>query len=144
VPGVGLHLAPELVDLDVLCRESDFISLHAPYTDATRHVLNRARFALMKCTVIVVNTARGGLIEEAALVEALAGGRIQGAGLDVYEHEPPDRDHPLFGLDNVVLSDHTGWYSEESVAELQTKAAEEIARVLAGGEPRHWVNRWEA
>jgi D-3-phosphoglycerate dehydrogenase len=132
----------ERVPLDRLCREADFVSVHAPLTAETRHLLGGAQFALMKPTAIVVNTARGPLIDEAALVEALQAGRIQGAGIDVYEHEPPRRDHPLFALDNVVLSDHTGWYSEESVNELQTKAAEEIARVFRGEAPRHWLNRW--
>lgn len=134
----------ERVDLDTLCSESDYISLHAPLTPQTAHLLDRERFARMKPTAIVVNTARGGLIDEAALIEALSAGRIFGAGIDVYETEPPSRDNPLFALDNVVVSDHTGWYSEESVAELQTKAAEEIARVFAGGKPRHWVNPWDA
>ncbi|HEX4885918.1 MAG TPA: NAD(P)-dependent oxidoreductase, partial [Casimicrobiaceae bacterium] len=78
----------------------------------------------------------------AALVQALAERRIAGAALDVYEVEPPPRDHPLFALDSAVLSDHTGWYSEESVEELQTKAAQEMARILRGERPRHWVNPW--
>jgi D-3-phosphoglycerate dehydrogenase len=132
----------ERVSLDVLCREADFVSVHAPLTTQTRHLIGAEQFALMKPTAIVVNTARGPLIDEAALVEALRTRRIQGAGIDVYEHEPPRADHPLFALDNVVLSDHTGWYSEESVNELQTKAAEEIARVFRGEAPRHWLNRW--
>ena len=96
----------------------------------------------MKPNVILLNTARGPLIDEPALVDALRHKRIFGAGIDVYETEPPRRDHPLFALDNAVLSDHTGWYSEESVGELQTKAAEEIARVFRGEPPRHWLNRW--
>jgi D-3-phosphoglycerate dehydrogenase len=132
----------ERVDLDTLCSESDYISLHAPLTAQNAHLLDRERFARMKPTAIVVNTARGGLIDEAALIEALSAGRIFGAGIDVYETEPPSRDNPLFALDNVVVSDHTGWYSEESVAELQTKAAEEVARVFRGEAPRHWLNRW--
>ncbi|HEU0201607.1 MAG TPA: C-terminal binding protein, partial [Burkholderiaceae bacterium] len=131
----------ERVDPDTLCREADYISLHAPLTPDTKHLLSAARFALMKPTAIVVNTARGGLIDEAALVEALKQDRIFGAGIDVYEAEPPRAGHPLFALDNAVLSDHTGWYSEESVEELQTKAAEEVARVLRGEPPRHWLNR---
>ncbi len=132
----------ERVPLDVLCREADFISVHAPLTPETHHLLGRAQFALMKPDAIVVNTARGPLVDEAALLAALRERRIQGAGIDVYEHEPPRPDHPLFALDNVVLSDHTGWYSEESVRELQTKAAEEVARVFRGEAPRHWLNRW--
>jgi D-3-phosphoglycerate dehydrogenase len=132
----------ERVDLDDLCREADYISVHAPLTPETKHLIGAAQFARMKPTAILVNTARGPLIDEAALVEALQSRRIQGAGIDVYEHEPPRADHPLFALDNAVLSDHTGWYSEESVNELQTKAAEEIARVFRGEAPKHWLNRW--
>jgi D-3-phosphoglycerate dehydrogenase len=134
--------AIEIVDLDTLCRDADYISVHAPLVPATQHLIDRRRISLMKPTAIVINTARGPLIDEEALIAALAAGRIFGAGLDVYEHEPPRRDHPLFGFANVVLSDHTGWYSEESVTELQTKAAEEVARVLRGERPRHWVNPW--
>ena len=132
----------ESVDLDSLCQQSDFISLHAPLTRDTSRIINSTRIALMKPAAILVNTARGGLIDETALVEALRTKRIFGAGIDVFEHEPPRPDHPLFTLDNVVLSDHTAWYSEESVVALQTKAAEEVARVLQGQPPRYWVNRW--
>lgn len=139
-PAVTIAEGAQVVDLDTLCREADFVSLHAPLTAATRHMINAASIALMKPGAIIVNTARGALIDEQALVAALAEGRIGGAALDVYEFEPPRKDHPLFALDNVVLSDHTGWYSEESVEELQTKAAEEMARILRGDTPRHWVN----
>lgn len=133
----GAHLA----DLDTLCRESDYISLHAPLNTGTHHLLDARRIGLMKPTAVVVNTARGPLIDEAALVAALREGRLLGAGLDVLEREPPSPDNPLFALDNVVLSDHTGWYSEESMRDLQRGAAEEVARVLCGKDPIHWVNR---
>ena len=141
-PGVPEAPGVEPVDLATLCRDADYISIHAPLTPQTVHLIGREQFASMKPTTIVVNTARGPLIEEAALVEALREGRIFGAGIDVYEREPPRKDHPLFALDNVVLSDHNGWYSEESVAELQTKAAQEVARVFRGEPPKHWLNRW--
>lgn len=133
----------EMVSLETLCREADFISVHAPLLAQTRHLIDARCIGLMKPTAVIVNTARGALIDEAALVEALRAERILGAGIDVYESEPPAPDHPLFGLDNVVLSDHTGWYSEESVAELQTKAARELARVLSGKQPLNWLNRWD-
>lgn len=138
----GAFAGVERVDLNSLCQESDFISLHAPFSHDTSHIINSKSIALMKPTAILVNTARGGLVEETALVEALREERIFGAGIDVFEQEPPGKDHLLFALDNVVLSDHTAWYSEESIADLQTKAAEEVARVLQGEPPRHWVNRW--
>ncbi|HTD16993.1 MAG TPA: C-terminal binding protein [Chthoniobacterales bacterium] len=132
----------EHVDLDTLCAQSDFISLHAPLTQSTSHLIDSVHFALMKPTTILVNTARGGLIDETVLIEALRTNSIFGAGIDVFEREPPNADHPLFKLTNVVLSDHTAWYSQESVADLQAKAAEEVARVLKGEPPKHWVNRW--
>ena len=106
-------------------------------------LLSRERIALLKPTAIVVNTGRGALIDEPALVAALKEQRIFGAGLDVFEEEPVRLDNPLLGLGNVVVSDHTGWYSEESVQDLQRKAAQEVARVLNGKPPLHWLNRWD-
>lgn len=132
----------EPVDLDTLCRESDVITLHAPLNDETRHMLSADRLALMKPTAILVNVGRGPLVDEAALVESLRKGRLFGAGLDVFDVEPPPRDHPLFQLENAVLTDHTAWYSEQSVQELQTKAAEEVARVFSGQAPQSWLNPW--
>jgi D-3-phosphoglycerate dehydrogenase / 2-oxoglutarate reductase len=132
----------ERVDIATLCAEADLISLHAPLSSETRHVIGAAELARMRPTTILVNTARGGLIDETALVEALREGRIFGAGLDVFEQEPPPPDHALWTLDNVVLSDHTAWYSEASVRELQTRASQEVARVFSGQPPSSWVNRW--
>ena len=133
----------ELVDIDALCAESDYISLHAPLTAETRHIIDERVIGLMKPTAILVNTARGALIDEKALIEALKNKVITGAGLDVFEREPLPADSLLTGLDNVVLSDHTAWYSEESIHELQSKAASEVLRVLKGEKPLHWVNCWE-
>lgn len=130
----------EAVSVEELCRESDIISLHSPLTPQTRHVLDARRIALMKPTAIVVNTSRGPLIDEEALTHALREGRLFGAGLDVFEKEPPAIDSALFQLTNVVVSDHTGWYSEEAVADLQRKAAQEVARVLRGEAPLNRVN----
>jgi D-3-phosphoglycerate dehydrogenase len=128
--------------METLCREADLVSIHAPLTAETHHILGRDRIALMKPTAIVVNVARGGLIDETALAESLKAGRLFGAGLDVFEAEPPQRSHPLLAAPNTVLSDHTAWYSEQSVGLLQSKAAEEVRRVLEGGTPQNWVNRW--
>jgi D-3-phosphoglycerate dehydrogenase / 2-oxoglutarate reductase len=125
-----------------LAARSDYLSIHAPLTPVTRHIVSRDVIARMKPTAIVVNTARGPLIDEAALTDALRAGRIFGAGLDVFETEPPASDNPLFALPNVVLADHAGWYSEESVADLQRKAAQEVLRVLEGGRPVNWLNPW--
>ena len=132
----------ELTDLDSLCRLSDVVSVHAPLTPETHRILDARLFALMRPTTIVVNVSRGGLVDEAALAAALDKGRIFGAGIDVFEEEPVRPDHPLLSTPNTVLSDHTAWYSERSVAVLQRNAAAEISRVLSGEPPRNWVNRW--
>jgi D-3-phosphoglycerate dehydrogenase len=132
----------EAAELETLLAESDYISLHAPLTPQTRHIINTETLGKMKPTAILVNTARGELIDEKALAAALAEGRIAGAGLDVFEKEPLGPDHPLIGLPNVVLSGHVGWYSKDAVKELQTRGAQEIVRVLSGGVPQCWVNRW--
>ncbi len=132
----------EAADLDTLCREADLISLHVPLTPQTRHLIDARRIALMRPSAVLVNTARGGLVDLDALAEALGQGRLHGAGLDVLEHEPPDPSHPIFSLDNVVVTNHIGWYSEEALRDLQRKAAEEAARVLRGERPLHWLNPW--
>lgn len=132
------------VDLNELCQIADVISLHAPLTGETRHVLNAERIALMKPDAIVVNVARGGLVDEVALATALTEGRIYGAGIDVFEQEPVHPDNPLLSAPNTVLTDHAAWYSERSVEMLQRKAAEEVSRVLHGNDPVSWVNRQTA
>lgn len=132
----------ELVPLGRLCLESDVISLHASLGAGSRHLINRAMIGLMKPTTILLNTARGGLIDEAALVEALIERRLFGAGLDVFEREPPGADNLLMQAPGVVMTDHTAWYSEQSVADLQRSAAEEIARVFGGAKPLNWANPW--
>jgi len=140
-PRAELPPGAQRVDMDTLCAESDLISLHAPLNEQTRHCIDARRLALMKPTAILVNTARGGLVDSDALHEALAARRILGAGLDVFEQEPPGQ-HPLLQLDNVVLSNHMGWYSEEAMRDLQRLAAEEAVRVLRGDPPLNWLNRW--
>jgi D-3-phosphoglycerate dehydrogenase / 2-oxoglutarate reductase len=132
----------EATELDTLFAESDYISLHAPLTPQTRRIINTANLKKMKQTAILVNTARGDLIDEKALAEALSEGRVAAAGLDVFEQEPLSLDHPLIHLPNVVLSGHVGWYSKDAVKELQTRGAQKIVRVLSGGVPQCWVNRW--
>lgn len=132
--------APGAVPLDDLLAQSDIVSLHLPLTPATAGLIGPERIARMKPGASLINTARGGLVDERALIAALASGRLRGAGLDVLATEPPDPANPLLAMPQVVLTDHTGWYSESSVADLQRKAAEEVARVLSGDRPRHWVN----
>lgn len=128
--------------VDEICREADVVSLHAPLTSQTRHLIDARRIALMRPTAVLLNTARGGLVDLDALAAALAARRIHGAGLDVFEQEPPDPAHPIFGLDNAALTNHIGWYSEEAMRDVQRKAAEEAVRVLSGQPPRHWLNPW--
>jgi D-3-phosphoglycerate dehydrogenase len=122
----------ESVDLDTLFKTSDYVSVHAPLLPATRGMMNAVAFAKMKKGAYVVNTARGPLIDEPALVAALDSGQIGGAGLDVVAAEPLAKDSPLLGRDNVIISPHTAFYSIEALNELQTKCATDVARVLSG------------
>lgn len=140
-PRAQLPDGVEHAELDALCAQADLISLHAPLNAHTHHLIDARRIALMRPTAILVNTSRGGLVDSDALYAALRERRIVGAGLDVFEQEPPGA-HALFTLDNVVVTNHMGWYSEESMRELQKKTAEEAVRVLRGEEPLHWLNRW--
>ena len=133
----------ELADIAAVAAEADVISLHAPATAATRHMINAAFLARCKPHAMLVNTGRGALIDEAALAEALRDNRLHGAGLDVFETEPLPATSPLRTLPNVILTDHAAWYSEAAIADLQRKAAEEVARLLTGAAPLHQVNRWD-
>jgi D-3-phosphoglycerate dehydrogenase len=142
VPGeTGAALGVRMVDFDTLLRESDAISVHAPLTPETQGLFGEREFGLMKPGAIIVNTSRGPLIQGAALVRALESGRLAGAGLDVLDVEPPPPDSPLLRMPNVAITPHIGFYSEQSLIELQTKAAQEVRRVLAGEPPRNVVNR---
>jgi D-3-phosphoglycerate dehydrogenase / 2-oxoglutarate reductase len=120
------------VDFDTLLKTSDYISVHAPLLPATRGLMNAAAFAKMKKGAYIVNTARGPLIDEPALVAALDSGQVGGAGLDVVAAEPLAKDSPLLGRDNVIISPHTAFYSIEALNELQAKCATDVARVLSG------------
>lgn len=125
----------ESVSFDDLLARSDFVSVHAPLTPATRGLLNAAAFAKMKKGALIVNTARGPLIDEPALIAALDSGHVGGAALDVVTTEPLPKDSPLLGRDNVILTPHTAFYSVEALEELQTKCASDVARVLSGEKP---------
>jgi len=128
------------VTLDMLLKESDYVTLHAPLTKETYHLIGEKEFSMMKKTAYLINTARGGLVDEFALVQALREGRIAGAGLDVFEREPPERDNPLFALPNVVVTPHMAGWTEEAIYREQKVAAMEIKRVLEGKRPRYPVN----
>jgi D-3-phosphoglycerate dehydrogenase len=133
----------KLCALDEVLRESDLISLHLPLSNASRHLISTRELALMKATAYLVNTARGGLIDGAALAEALGAGRIAGAALDVFETEPLPEDHPLRSASNLILNYHIAWYSEQSLTTLREKAVQEAIRLARGEPPLHPVNRPE-
>jgi D-3-phosphoglycerate dehydrogenase / 2-oxoglutarate reductase len=122
----------EGVSFDDLLARSDFISVHAPLMPATRGLIDAVAFARMKPGALLINTARGPLVDEAALVAALDSGKLGGAALDVVTTEPLAKDSPLIGRDNVILTPHTAFYSVEALEELQTKCASDVARVLSG------------
>ncbi len=127
-PDLGI----ERHDLDDLLEASDVVSLHLPLTPETEGLIDRRALTRMKPGAILVNTARGGLIEETALVEALASGRLQAAGLDVLAAEPPKPDHPLLSLDNVVLTPHVAWLTRETLARSFDVALENVRRLRDG------------
>jgi D-3-phosphoglycerate dehydrogenase len=128
-------------DLEELLRLSDYVSLHAPATPETRGLIGEAELRRMKPTAYIVNTARGALIDEDALRRAVEEGWIAGAALDVLSEEPPPRDHPLLGLERVIVTPHAAFLSETSITELSTRAARNVADVLCGRLPEAVVNR---
>jgi D-3-phosphoglycerate dehydrogenase len=125
----------ESVSFDRLLEISDFVSIHAPLMPATRGLFNAEVFGKMKTGALLINTARGPLVDEDALVSALDSGRLGGAALDVVAVEPLPKDSRLIGRDNVILTPHTAFYSVEALNELQTKCAADVARVLSGEKP---------
>ena len=138
------HPAPTghvgFVGLDDLLRSADYVSLHVPLTAATTHLIGARELALMKRSAFLINTSRGRVVDQAALVAALREGRIAGAGLDVTDPEPPAADDPLLALDNVLLTPHAAWYSEESREHVTVHAALEAVRILRGERPTSPVN----
>jgi D-3-phosphoglycerate dehydrogenase len=143
-PALSVEVAREagvdLVNLQTLCAEADFISLHAPLNAKTRHMIDAEVLGKMKPNAVLVNTGRGGLVDEDALHDALKNKKIFAAAIDVFEQEPVRKDHPLLTLPNTICTDHTAWFTEESVVELQHKAAVEVLRVFDGEQPKNWVN----
>lgn len=130
----------KFASFDELLSQSDFVSIHVPLNPETKHLLNEENFKLMKPSAILINTARGGIVDTPSLYKALREGWIAGAAIDVVEGKPLSPKNPLLKLDNLIITPHTAWYSEESIEELQTTAASEVARVLSGGEPISLVN----
>ena len=132
-------LGAKRVSLDELLKQSDFVSLHCPLTPETKHLIGAKQLAMMKPTAHLINTARGPVVDEAALVEALRTKKIAGAGLDVYEEEP--KIHPgLFELENAVLAPHIGSATTETRGKMATMAAQNVIAVLKGGKAPNAVN----
>ena len=129
----------ELVELAELLERSDIVTLHVPLTHATRGMIGRGELAHMKPTALLINVARGGIVDEAALAEALNAGRLGGAAIDVFEHEPP-RDSPLLAVPNAVLTPHLGASTEEAQAKVAVEVAQQVLDVLAGRAARYVVN----
>ncbi|MGI6037387.1 MAG: hydroxyacid dehydrogenase [Limnochordia bacterium] len=130
----------KLASLEEVLRAGDFISIHVPLTEETKDLIAAPQLAMMKETAFIINTARGGIINEEALHGALVAGEIAGAGLDVFVKEPPPADHPLVQLDNVVVTPHTGAATEEALKRMAITVSEEVLAVLEGRRPRHLVN----
>lgn len=127
-------------DLDGLLSESDFVAVNCPLTKATRHLFNAETLAKMKPTAWLINTARGEILKEDDLIEALESGQIQGVALDVLAEEPPAPDSPLLRMPNAIVTPHVAWYSEDALRDLQRLAAEQARRVLTGETPQGVVN----
>jgi D-3-phosphoglycerate dehydrogenase len=137
---LGSALGVEMVDLDTLLAQSDLITIHTALTPDNKHLLGIDEFRKMKPSAYLVNTARGGLIDEQALRTALERGYIAGAGLDVSEQEPLSSDSPLLDMENVILTAHTAYYSKEAEQELWRWPVEETLRVVRGGWPQALIN----
>jgi D-3-phosphoglycerate dehydrogenase / 2-oxoglutarate reductase len=120
------------VTLDEVFAQADVVSLHCPLTEQTHNLVNAERLAAMKSGSLLVNVSRGGLIDTAALNDALRAGTIAGAALDVLPQEPPDAEDPLLGAPNVLLTNHSAWYSEASLVNLRRLLAERCCAALAG------------
>jgi len=143
-PYIDKHLAADygitLISLPRLLKESDYISLHTPLDKQTFHLMGEAEFKQMRPTAYIINTARGPIVDEAALIKALQQKQIAGAGLDVFEKEPVDPANPLLKMDNVMVLPHSGSFSDEALEIQPVNPAQEVARVLSGFWPRNVVN----
>ena len=128
-------------DLKELLKESDFISLHIPHNKESHYLLNKKTINLMKPGAYLINSARGGVVEENVLYEALKSGKLAGAAVDVFEQEPPSKENNLLALDNVIVTPHIGANTKEGQIKAGTVCADQINKVLAGKEPDHCVNK---
>jgi D-3-phosphoglycerate dehydrogenase len=135
------ELGIQTVPHEEVFRQSDYITIHTPLNDETRHLINRHTLSLMKPTAYLINTSRGPMVDHEALAEALRGKVIAGAGIDVYDNEPPEATYPLLGLENAILTPHLSWYSEDAAWTIRYKIVEDIDLALAGKPPRYCVNK---
>jgi len=131
----------ELFDFDTVLKDSDFLSIHCPLNESTHHLIDGKSLRKMEKKPLLINTSRGPIIDEKALVLALENGQVSGAGLDVLEKEPPDPQNPLLTMENVILSPHVSFYSEESIKELKRRTAENVVEVLMGKWPKSVANQ---
>jgi D-3-phosphoglycerate dehydrogenase len=129
------------LDLNTLLAQSDYVSIHCPLNDETRNLISEPQLDQMKPTAYLINMARGPVVDQKALYDALSTGKIAGAALDVLTNEPPDPNDPLFRLDNVIFTPHTSSWTEESSVQLRRSTARHVIEVLQGKQPRSIVNR---
>ena len=134
-------LGVNLVDLETVFCASDILTINCPLTNSTRGLVNAEGLAMMKPTAFLINTARGAIVDQGALTEALVARRIAGAGLDVFDPEPPRSDDPLFGLDTVVLAPHSVAMTDELISQCGALAIEAVLDVMHGREPQGIVSR---
>ncbi|MDK2924428.1 MAG: D-3-phosphoglycerate dehydrogenase / 2-oxoglutarate reductase [Bacillota bacterium] len=130
-----------MVDFPTLIQKADYVSIHCPLTPETRGMFNYQVFQQMKRSAYLINTARGAVVKEKDLVAALQDGLIAGAALDVLETDGIAPDHPFLKMENVIITPHAAWYSEQSILRRRTQTVEEVIKVLQGGEPTSFVNR---
>ena len=135
------NITAKLVDLDFLLESSDVISIHTPLTPQTKNMINKEKISLMKNDAILVNTSRGGIVNEKDMCEALEKGKFFGFATDVIEDEPNVKDCPLIKYDNVLITPHIGWKSEVAAMNIEMKAVEEVMRILKGEQPKNIVNK---
>jgi len=140
-PALAADLGVTLTDVDTVFREADFVCVNCPLSDETRHLVNGERLGLMKPTAFLINTARGPIVDQAALTDALREERIAGAGIDVFEQEPPDADDPLLALDNVIVTPHALCWTDQLFAGSGAADVRAVTAVMEGRAPSGIVNR---
>ena len=140
-PEVVKEIGVELVDLDMVFRESDYLCVNTPLTDETHHIVNAKRMAMMKPTAYLINTSRGPTVDQTALVEALNAGTIAGAGLDVFDPEPPLPDDPILHLDNVIVTPHALCWTDQCFAGIGASDVQQVLMFKKGEVPSYLVNR---